>query len=131
MKLLLQRRKSGANATIGSLSIDGVFECNTLEDVERAEKVFGKTAIPPGIYKVVLTHSLRFKRILPLLENVPGFSGVRIHPGNTAEDTEGCILPGQWNGGESVSNSRKAFEALYKKLEQAQDIEIEVRSAAP
>ncbi len=129
MKLLLQRRKSGPNATIGELFIDGRFECDTLEDVVREEKVYGKTAIPPGTYKVVLDMSSRFKRVLPRLLNVPNFEGIRIHPGNTAENTEGCILPGIWEEGESVGFSKVTFNKLYNKLQQAQDITIEIRNA--
>ncbi len=128
MKLVLQRKPSGKTATIGELFIDGRFECDTLEDVVRAEKIHGRTAIPSGTYKVKLTHSPRFKRILPLIENVPGFEGVRIHPGNTSDDTEGCILPGVWEEGETIGFSRVTFNKLYNRLQQADDITIEVRN---
>ncbi|WP_234734489.1 DUF5675 family protein [Tellurirhabdus bombi] len=121
-------REVEPSATLGRLWVDGVFECHTLEDVSRGLrqtmplseikelKVYGKTAIPLGTYQVALTYSNRFKRILPLLIDVPGFSGVRIHPGNTVEDTEGCILVGTGRSGNSITESRKAFAALMKKL---------------
>ena len=86
----------------------------------------GATAIPCGTYGVKLTHSPRFQRILPLLVDVPGFSGVRIHPGNTIADTEGCLLPGRIKHGESVKESRVAFHALLAKLEAAGDEPITI-----
>ena len=92
--------------SIGKLYIDGIYFCDTLEDTVRdinhngkfdngEVKVYGKTAIPFGKYSVVYTHSPKFKRKLPLLLNVPQFEGIRIHPGNTAEDSLGCILVGK------------------------------------
>lgn len=131
MNILLERTWCGAKCTIGMLSIGGAYECFSLEDVVRAEKIAGETAIPAGTYNVVITPSNRFKRDLPLIENVPGFSGVRIHPGNTAADTEGCILVGLAKGKDYVSESRKAFEALYQKIKAALDrgetVTLEVR----
>jgi hypothetical protein len=127
MKLTLKRETRTDASTIGRLFIDGVFQCVTLEDVERNIKVYGKTAIPTGTYKVVLTPSPRFKRILPLLLDVPGYSGIRIHPGNTAHDTEGCILPGRSYGQDVVYQSRIAFEDLYRRLAASKTpIEIEI-----
>lgn len=81
--------------TIGHLIINGGVFCHTLEDVVRPKgmaKVHGKTAIPAGRYRVILTYSNRFQRIMPLLVEVPYFEGVRMHGGNTHEDTDGCIL---------------------------------------
>ena len=87
--------------TIGRLAINGTYFCDTLEPTWRdigvgrpGRKVMGRTAIPEGRYPLVVTFSPRFKRWLPLLLHVPQFSGIRIHSGNTADDTEGCILPG-------------------------------------
>jgi len=85
MKIDLVRHVFTPRSTIGSLYVDGKFECYTLEDVVRlGEKVYGETAIPEGTYEVQITFSNRFKRDLPLLLKVPGFEGVRIHPGNFA-----------------------------------------------
>jgi hypothetical protein len=131
VKLVLQRLPSTPACTLGSLSVDGVFACYTLEDVVRqGPKVYGATAIPAGTYPVVITQSPRFKRPLPLLLNVPGFEGVRIHPGNTAADTEGCILVGRQHGPSAVLESRLAFNALFEKLKAAKrPVTIEIRSA--
>ena len=120
-ELLLIRTSKDNICSIGELSIDGEFECFTLEDVERAPglKVYGQTAIPHGRYEIKITYSPRFKRQLPLLLDVPGFEGIRIHPGNTAKDTEVCILPGTEISGRSVINSRVAFNALFGKLVEA------------
>jgi hypothetical protein len=119
MNLKLVRRTLTEQSTIGTLSIDGAFECFTLEDRVRPFKIPGETAIPPGIYEVTITFSDRFQKPLPLLLNVPNFSGVRIHPGNTAADTEGCILVGTSQSKDAISNSRAAFKALFAKIEAA------------
>lgn len=130
MKLVLQRQKSSGKSTQGQISIDGKFECFTLEDVERLQKIKGETAIPVGIYKVVLTQSPRFGRVLPLLVDVPNFEGIRIHPGNTDKDTEGCILVGQSYAKDFVGNSRAAFDKLFAKLQATKEpITIEIISA--
>lgn len=91
----------------------------TLEDRIRKNKVKGKTAIPSGQYEVVLTYSNRFGKVLPLLLNVPNFEGVRIHTGNTAEDTEGCILIGSKKGRDVITESKIAFRIFMFKLERA------------
>lgn len=136
MKLALSRRPSANGCTIGNLELNGVHECFTCEDVVRppGEKVYGQTAIPAGTYRVIITQSLRFKRRLPLLLDVPGYEGVRIHPGNTAADTEGCILPGRGFLPDRVTQSVLAFDALFAKMEKAEaareDIWIEIKSAS-
>ena len=123
----LVREGFGEKSTEGKLFVNGTFECYTLEDKDRkledgGEKVYGKTAIPRGKYNVITSYSNRFKKILPLIEDVPGFTGVRIHPGNTSEDTEGCILVGQNNDSDTddfIGSSRLAFVVLRDKLLQA------------
>lgn len=105
MLITLDRRWPKSLYTIGRLSIDGVYLCNTLEDPvtdKNKNGVFdgaevkdpGSSAIPYGLYDVELTWSPKFKRKLPLLINVPHFDGIRIHRGTTAKDTHGCIIPG-------------------------------------
>lgn len=118
MDIEIKRIYKGAEYTIGRLSIDGKYFCDTLEDTVRAPgvKVRGKTAVPAGRYRVVLSESPRFKRILPLLVDVLNFEGVRIHPGNTAKDTEGCLLVGFNQVKGKVVASRATFQKLFEKL---------------
>jgi hypothetical protein len=104
--------------------LDGQRACFTLEDAVRQGdimlvKVSGQTAIPAGRYEVVVSWSERFKRRLPLLLGVPNFTGVRIHPGNTDADTEGCILVGEERADNRILSSRKAFDAIFPKIEAA------------
>ena len=116
MDLKLVRKIFTEQSTVGELSVDGKFECFTLEDKVRPVKVHGETAIPEGIYEVIINFSPRFKRQLPRLLNVPGFEGILIHPGNKAVDTDGCILVGTTKSKDFVGNSRVAFNALFEKL---------------
>ena len=126
MKLLLKRLHKTENSTIGELYIDGVFECYTLEDKERNVKIKGETAIPKGTYKVGISMSTRFKRLLPILFSVPNFEGVRIHSGNSKSDTEGCILVGTSRSIDKISNSRVAFNKLFPKLQEAKSITLTI-----
>lgn len=121
MKLKLYRKFLGNKYTIGKLFINDEYICDTLEDVVRSEgiKVYGETAIPYGVYEIVLTMSPRFKKVLPLLLDVPHFEGVRIHTGNTEKDTEGCILVGYNKVKGKVINSKIAFDKVMKYLELA------------
>jgi len=128
MLITIKRLYKTKNSTIGELLVDGIFECFTLEDAERPIKIKGETAIPKGTYKVIINESNRFKRLLPLLLNVPNFEGVRIHSGNTNHDTEGCILVGQSRNKEYIGQSRKAFEKLFKKMQKAKDITLTIQS---
>lgn len=117
MNLLLERRSFSSFRTIGQLFVDGWFECFTLEDMVRSgPKVPGKTAIPKGQYEVELSFSEHFRTVLPVLIGVPGFAGIRIHAGNTAADTEGCILVGTQRGENMILQSRQALMTFQPKL---------------
>lgn len=124
MKITVKRLHKTSNSTIGELFIDGKFECYTLEDVEREIKIKSETAIAKGTYKVIINQSNRFKRLLPLLLNVPNFEGVRLHSGNSNHDTEGCILVGTTRSLDYIGNSRVAFNKLFKKMQSAKDITL-------
>lgn len=142
MKLILFRKYKKERYTIGNLYVDGRYFCDTLEDVVRDRnddgdlndvgeaKVYGETAIPRGVYKVVVNLSNTFKRRLPLLLDVPHFVGIRIHRGNSVRDTSGCILVGENKMRGMVINSTKYELRLTDLLERAQErnepIEIEI-----
>lgn len=135
MQISIKRRPSANGATISTWYVDGQWQCFGCEDVVRGAteaKVYGKTAIPAGTYRVLVTFSNRFQKPLPLLVDLPGKRtlfgnlpisecGIRIHPGNTPADTEGCLLPGTGilPAAAGVSNSRVAFEALFAKINAA------------
>ena len=127
LQLSLTRQIVVGDATIGVLTVDGAFQCFTLEDLGRAEKIKHETAIPTGTYPLSLTESPRFSdsyekrglgRLVPLLVNVKDYEGVRIHIGNTAKDTDGCILVGYWRAelGARIASSTKAYQALLTRL---------------
>lgn len=119
MTLTLFRRWRDGDATIGELFVgDGAERfAYTLEDrVHGGPKIPGQTAIPAGKYPIVLTHSPRFQCEMPLLCDVPDFEGVRVHPGNTPKDTDGCILVGYGRGRASITESRLAYSALLGKI---------------
>lgn len=142
MKLLLRRIFKGPSYTIGKLFINGVYECDTLEDQDRgltsqmsleeikAKKVYGVTAIPTGTYSINMTTvspkfkdrawAKPYKGVLPRLENVKGYEGVLIHVGNKAEDTLGCILVGENKVKGQVINSTATFYELMTVLLKAQ-----------
>lgn len=143
MRLVLERFLLTATTSIGRLSVDGVHECFTLEDITRppgAKKIPGKTAIPLGFYKVIINKSERFSKLagrevqMPLLLDVPGFSGIRIHTGNKPEDTEGCILVGMTHDALTVHNSKEAYGRLFAKLDDAlkadEEVTIEIKLGA-
>lgn len=116
-------------STVGELRIDGALFCYTLEDVVRPfglPKVLGCTAIPPGTYRLVIDESPRFGRRMPHILNVPGFEGIRIHVGNTATDTEGCVLLGMDRGIDRVLRSREAFRLFMPRLEAAGTATVDV-----
>lgn len=139
--MLLKRRFLGDNYTIGTLFINGERFCDTLEDKNRdvnrngkfdgrEKKVQGETCIPFGTYKVTLNLSPRFKRPLPRLLDVPNFEGVLIHRGNTAKDTEGCILVGENKVKGKVINSTPYEVELVRRCADAiankEEITIEI-----
>ena len=143
MELLLQRIARRDTYTIGRLYIDGQYFCDTIEDTDRglrqdlplsvnqAKKRRGVTAIPVGRYRITLSVlSQRFSKkkqydftggYLPRLVNVPAFDGILIHIGNTAADSEGCILVGRNTKVGMVLESTKTFKALYEVLRKASD----------
>lgn len=129
MQVTLWRKYRKPEYTIGRLYIDGVFFCNTLEDTDRglmqyqniaeiiSTKIKGATAIPAGDYKITRQYSPRFKRVMASIPNVKGFSGVRIHAGNSAADTEGCVLLGDNTIKGRLTNSRTRVTAFETKLQ--------------
>ena len=121
MDIQVHRLTLTGTSTIGEMIVDGKFECYTLEDPVRAPgvKVPGDTAIPAGTYQVIIDDSARFGRPMPHILNVPGFVGIRIHCGNTSEDTEGCILVGTHKGSNEIDHCRPAFERFFTALEDA------------
>jgi len=129
MYLQLVREFYTKKSTEGKLFLNGEFECYTLEDTDRnlesgGEKIYGKTAIPKGVYEIEITYSPRFKEDMPLLLNVKGFEGVRIHSGNKPEDTDGCILVGAENsrdGDDWIGKSKKAYKKLFSKILEAEE----------
>ena len=143
MLITVQRRPSKGGATVSEVFLDGSHECYGLEDEVRADpnastpeneaKVAGKTAIPAGKYRVVMTRSPRFNKVLPLLLDVPGFTGVRIHAGNRAENTDGCLLVGEEAQETTISRSKEAlFElmaAIDSAIETGEQVFIEIKNA--
>jgi len=124
MKIEVKRFEYGTNFTISRLFLDGSFQCYVLEDVVRTTgiKIKKITAIPAGEYKLDLDFSPRYQKIMPHILSVPGFEGIRIHSGNTDEDTEGCLLVGEvWPGGNMITGSRSAYSKLFPKLQEAKD----------
>lgn len=135
MEILLKRIAFKTTYTIGKLSANGAYICDTLEDPVRTiapngyGKIKGETAIPYGRYEITIdvisprfSKSATYKRIdgkLPRLLNVPHFEGVLIHAGNTAKDTEGCILVGENTVVGKVLNSVNTFYKLYPLLQRA------------
>ena len=124
MKLRAERLWKKPAYTVGRLYVDGKLYCNTLEDVvrdlDKEAKVPGKTAIPAGTYKVIYNWSPKFGRNLPRLLNVPHFDGILIHPGNTADDSAGCILVGKNTEVGRLTESRYTSDKLNVLIEDAQ-----------
>lgn len=125
-RLTLTRTSRGVGYTTGILHEKGYILCYTLEpqwrDLVHEKKVMGRTAIPEGTYRIRMSPSKKFHRMMPYLMEVPNFTGVMIHPGNRVEDTEGCILVGERDKPNTLMYSRRTFERLYNTLfEQANE----------
>lgn len=131
MELKIKRVAKRDTYTIGKFYIDGKYECDTLEDKDRdltqkmsqdeikKIKVYAQTAIPTGRYEVTWTYSPKFKKMLPLINNVPGFLGIRIHNGNTAAHTNGCPLLGENKVVGKVINSISTCNRILPKIQKA------------
>ena len=138
MILTLKRIAFRYSYTIGKLYVDGVYVCDTIEDMDRglddsmnedeikARKVYGETAIPYGTYKVSITYSPKYKKMMPLIENVKGFSGIRIHSGNTAKDSLGCIIVGKNKKVGMVLDSRETYNRLFDIIKDEKNITIKI-----
>ena len=128
MEVILHRAYKKPNYTIGKWYINGKPWKDCCEDPDRGldmwmpvreiegKKIYGKTAIPRGRYELDLTYSPKFKRDLPLIKGVPCWVGVRIHAGNSVDDTDGCPLPGDNKAVGKVLNSRKAEDEFVEML---------------
>ena len=139
MTLTLARKYKLPTYTIGKLYVDGEYFCDTLEDKDRGLtdditvseiskiKIKKETAIPTGTYKVTITYSNRFKKNMPLINDVKGFEGIRIHSGNTDKDTEGCILVGFNKIKGNVINSRDTYNKLFSILSKSNNITITIK----
>lgn len=138
MKIKLIRKYRKETYTIGKLYVDGVYFCDTIEDRDRglnndmglaeimAKKRYGETAIPYGTYDVEITYSQKYKRMMPEIKGVKGFSGIRIHSGNTSKDTLGCLIVGKNTQVGMVTESRKTYNALFALMKDKKDITIEI-----
>lgn len=123
MRIDLQREqvlKDGT--TIGSMYLNDKLFCRTLEDPIRdlgiEDKVYGDTAIPAGTYRIIVNYSQKFRRVMPLLLNVPKFKGIRIHSGVTKAHTLGCILIGMKVHENTLKNSHTAYNWFFPNLRQ-------------
>ena len=131
-KIKLKRTNYKETYTIGRLYINNNYFCDTLEDrcrnLSKEKKIYSQTAIPKGVYKLVISYSPRFKRLLPLLLNVPFFEGIRIHAGNSSKDTSGCILVGTVKDVEKdwISNSKSTEKLFIQTISQYNEFEIEI-----
>lgn len=137
MTITVRREVFNDECTLGKMYLNGEFYAHTLEDTYRgqldneADKVYGKTAIPCGTYKVTATMSNRFKKVLPLLHNVPRFEGIRIHGANTADDLLGCVGIGKnTNGIDRISDCKERVETLTKLIQAAGEATIFVENNA-
>ena len=131
MELKLIRKYRKTDYTIGILYVNNKYFCEILEDTDRGLKdsmsleeikkikIKDQTCIPYGKYQILMTYSPKYKKIMPLVNNVKGFEGIRIHSGNTNKDTSGCLLPGFNKIKGQVINSREIFNKLYSLIQTA------------
>ena len=138
MKIKLVRIALKDTYTIGKLYVDGVYVCDVIEDKDRylddsmtvseilKRKIKGQTAIPTGHYNIEITYSPKYKRMMPLLLGVKGYSGIRIHSGNTAKDTEGCLLVGKNTKVGMVTDSRNTYQRLFAMMQSQKNITIDI-----
>lgn len=130
MKLFLDRGLGTKDSMAGLLHVNDIPFCLTLEDELRDTKIKDETAIPAGTYKIVLSHSPRFGYVTPELLNVPNFNSIRIHAGNTDNDTSGCILVGDSlrlkNNELFLAESKIAFDKLMGELRRADSAKEEI-----
>ena len=138
MEIKLVRIAFKETYTIGKLYVDGKYVCDTIEDKDRGlddsmsaneilkKKVNGQTAIPTGHYVINITYSPKYKRMMPLLLDVKGFSGIRIHSGNTAKDTEGCLIVGKNKKVGMVLESRDTYQRLFEMMQGEKNITIDI-----
>ena len=121
------------NFTLGRMYLDNVFLCHTCEDEDRflevskdgKEKVYGRTAIPRGKYRIETSFSNRFQRVLPIVRDVPYFEGIRIHGGNTAANSQGCILVGKVRTSSGIAQCADMVQRVIQQIEDAADLGIE------
>ena len=128
MELLLQRETFTDQSTTGELYVDGQQFCYTLELPNR-DGLPG-SCIPQGAYPVTISFSPRFGRNMPHVDDIPNRSEILIHWGNTAEDTDGCILVGQTRSESFVGESRLAFDALWQRIIAGENITLTVLGGA-
>lgn len=138
MRIELVRIAFKNTYTIGKLYVNGTYFCDVLEDKDRGlessmteseileKKVKGETAIPTGHYVINITYSPKYKRMMPLLLDVKGFSGIRIHSGNSSKDTEGCLIVGKNKKVGMVLESRDTYKRLFKMMEGQEEITIDI-----
>lgn len=143
MKIVLQRIKDNGEATLGLLFVNGTFQCFTLEDQHQDHKVLSETRIGDGKYQIAKKTSGRFYAayserwghdFVPELLDVPDFTDILIHTGNTEANTAGCILVGmgcEADGEPTISSSRLAYTLLWNKIDRAfragEPVEIEIK----
>lgn len=139
MNIQIIRDTAYNSVTLGKLFINGEFICHTLEDKFREVKgqpvkdwkVPKHTAIPSGKYQMILSKSVRFNKIMPEVLNVEGFTGIRIHSGNTEADTDGCPLLGLRRDGFSISQSRDAMKLFMGIIGNAKKMTLEIINDFP